>query len=66
MPIDLTIPTMVDIYILIIEKLSKLSSEHDSISEEAKILKIEIQYYLKLIREEMDVLAKEYKGDLED
>jgi hypothetical protein len=64
MPIDLTLPTIIDFYFSIIEKLSTLYGNCDSSSNEAKAFETEINYYLDLIRQEMVQVAKQYKEDV--
>lgn len=60
MPTQTNLPPMVHLYLELIEKLSSLSSEYDSLSDESMKLKLESQHYMGLIREEM-LAIKEIK-----
>ena len=61
MPIDLSIPSIIDIYLELIQKLSSISSQHDSGSNEAQIIKKEIEHYLGLIRAKMFAVAENHE-----
>lgn len=61
MPTDMTIPTMVQYYLDLIQKLSIMTLDHDSLSKESLMLQAEIQHYLGLIRDDMTTFAKEVK-----
>ena len=41
---------MVNYYLELIEKLSVIAAAHDTRSIEAELIKVEIEYYLALIR----------------
>jgi len=62
MPTDMSIPSMVNYYLELIEKLSVIAAAHDTRSIEAELIKIEIEYNLALIRLEMAALSKEING----
>lgn len=56
---ETNLPSMVLIYLELVEKLFELLSQEDSRSLGAEQIQIEIRYFLNLIREEMQKLANE-------
>lgn len=59
MPIETNLPVTVYLYLQLIQNLMHTTKDHDSLSKEAVIIQDEIDYYLKLIREEMVEFKKE-------
>lgn len=59
MPIETNLPITVYLYLQLIQNLMHTTKDHDSLSKEAVIIQDEIDYYLKLIREEMVEIKKD-------
>ena len=59
MPIDTNLPTAVRLYLELIGMLTSEIVNIDSCTPEAKLIHIEIEYYLKNIRVEMEKLMIE-------
>lgn len=59
MPTETNLPTMVHLYLELINKLQYSLDELDSALPEAKVIQVEISHYLWLIRGEMDKIKKD-------
>ena len=52
------LPTMVIMYLQLIERINHLADGHDSGSNEAKVVSAEMSYYFEKIKEEMAHVKK--------
>ena len=52
------LPTMVIMYLQLIERINDLADGHDSGSNESKIINAEMSYYFEKIKEEMAHVKK--------
>lgn len=59
MPIDSNLPTMVHLYLELIDKLLLISGNLDSGTLESKMIKEEIEFYFAKIRHLMDLVQIE-------
>jgi hypothetical protein len=58
MPTDTQLPTMIHLYLELVEKLQAITEGHDTQSILTKTLNVELAHYLWLIRGEMDKIKK--------
>jgi hypothetical protein len=59
MPTDTHLPTMVHLYLELVEKLQAITEGHDTQSILTKTINMEVSHYLWLIRAEMDKIKKD-------